>query len=287
MPSEKAEVAQEICGTEIQQQAVVPLSTFCSPVTLHNLVQHNIATQNFLASNVPVLRASPPVMQQHPLQAHTGRREDRYTLRGCLYNNPPCTQGSAGQGKATSCLGSGQPARPYPRRSRPAKASAPASHLAIDLRQDAFAVGRSPQGGQVRAHGVHQAHVQRARRNAERALQHVVCVRVLRGRPPIITGAHGQKCEDLSISTVEATTSLCCAHTPVLHLEGTVLATEKYPSCFWCGNSRGTAPRRQQSRVVAQPAQAPGQAGYPEPSLPEINPKPNETQGSAPAAGGG
>lgn len=53
------------------------------------------------------------------------------------------------------------------------------SELDVDLGQDALAVRRAAQRGQVRADRLHERQVQRARRHAQRALQHVVGVRVL------------------------------------------------------------------------------------------------------------
>ena len=52
--------------------------------------------------------------------------------------------------------------------------------LDVDLGQYALAVGRPPQSGQVGPHGFYQVQVQLPRGHRQRALEHVVGVRVLR-----------------------------------------------------------------------------------------------------------
>ena len=184
MPTEQAEATQEICCTEIQLQVELPLSTFC-PQSHFTILYNTTAPNRVPKSPICPWTWTSPTMQQHPLQAHMDRKGDRYTLQRCLYNNLPGTWSEAGEGKATELHG-GRPHLQQVTRTLAAnpmscrELSAPASHFDVYFGEDAFAVGRSPQGREVGAHGVHQAHVQRARRHAERALQHVVRVGVLR-----------------------------------------------------------------------------------------------------------
>ena len=87
-----------------------------------------------------------------------------------------CLQGNGG----TKKTGRPRHARPeHTQRRAQSTTRGRASELDVDLGQDALAVRRAAQGGQVRADGLYERQVQRAGRHAQRALQHVVGVRVL------------------------------------------------------------------------------------------------------------
>ena len=65
------------------------------------------------------------------------------------------------------------------------------SKLDIDLGKDALSVGGGTEGGEVGAYGFHQLHVQGAAGLRQRALQHVVGVRILHMQRLRFSGRRG------------------------------------------------------------------------------------------------
>ncbi len=75
------------------------------PVALHNLVQHNSATQSSRASSLPSGTGQAQPCSNTRCRRTWIARETGTSCEGCLYNNLPCTQGEAGQGNATELCG--------------------------------------------------------------------------------------------------------------------------------------------------------------------------------------